>query len=127
MTSATSLLRWEIHRRPPGSTDWREGASGAVGDGVGELPLARAVLAAHLMTVDRYRDLDDYRVVVRHSQRPASAIATEDGLASYLGERGYYESGKRPPLRLVLDGAACDALPAHLQEELDREEPPGPR
>ncbi|MFJ9188537.1 hypothetical protein ACIRQO_36475 [Streptomyces anulatus] len=101
------------------------GPSGMASDGVGELPLARAVLATHLMTVDHDDDLHDYRVVVRYGMRPACAIATEDDLGDYLAQEGYYRDAQRPPLRAVLDADACHVLPAQSRTNWIASERPG--
>ncbi|MFJ8762124.1 hypothetical protein [Streptomyces cyaneofuscatus] len=82
-----------------------------------------AALAAVLMTVDHDRDLDDRRVLV---QRPdglalrTTAYLSEDDLAQYLRERGYYERRNEAPLAAFFPESVRDSLPLRLLNELNR-------
>ncbi|WP_406085827.1 hypothetical protein [Kitasatospora purpeofusca] len=123
-TQAGLLTRWEIQYRS--DSQWRSSTSGMVGDDVPAKPLAAAVLACHLMTVDHEADLDDYRTVVRRGLGAAEAIVDEDALAELLGEAGYYARAARLTLRTVLNPLACRDLPPFLTDQLDRIGVPGP-
>ncbi|MFL9659693.1 hypothetical protein ACJ7VE_39075 [Streptomyces sp. PB17] len=86
--------------------------------------LALGALAAHLMTVDHVNDLDERRVLVKAAPDGLAtrlrAMLTEDDLVQYLHERGYYLRCEEVPLAAVFPSSVHDALPLHLQCELNR-------
>ncbi|WNI20020.1 hypothetical protein [Actinacidiphila sp. ITFR-21] len=117
---------WDVQTRR--GTVWISVASGRAqaADGVA---LALGAFAAHLMTVDHDRDLDDRRVLVQEPDGLSVRLLaqlTEDDLERHLRAAGYDTRRDEAPLAAFFPQVVHDALPPALQSELRRVGPPRP-
>ncbi|MEU4655136.1 hypothetical protein AB0G32_14550 [Streptomyces sp. NPDC023723] len=123
MSTAETVL-WNVQAKR--GHVWETMASGRAQTADGNV-LALGALAAHLMTVDHDNDLDERRVLVKAPDGLATRLRaelTEDDLVQHLRKHGYYPRRQEAPLAAFFPKAVHDALPLHLQSELNRVGPP---